>query len=178
MQTYETLFITSPDLLEEDERSTVEALAKVVTDGGGVMHSNDRMGRRRLGYPIQKCDDGVYTRFLYESAVAVPKELERRFRLSDKVLRGLTVRLEEEWAEDAKKQAVIDAERRAEAAAQAEIDAAAAAEAAAAEAAKAAEAPEETPAPVAEAPQPAGAEAAEAKPAEAEPAKAKPADDA
>lgn len=162
MQTYETLFITSPDLLEEDERNTVEVLAKVVTDGGGIMHSNDRMGRRRLSYPIRKCEDGVYTRFLYDSAVAVPKELGRRFRLTDKVLRGLTVRLDEEWAEDAKKQAVIDAERRAEAAAQAEADAAAAAEAAATEAAQAGE---EASTPVEEAPKPADDEPADDKPA-------------
>ncbi len=129
MQTYETLFITPPTLAEDDEQTIVASLASVITDAGGTIHANDRMGRRRLAYPIEKHEDGVYTRFLYESDSAVPKELERRFRLSDKVLRGLTVRLEREWADDAKKQAVLAAERRVAEEAQAKLDAVAQAKA-------------------------------------------------
>ena len=153
LQTYETLFITPPDLTEDDERATVETLAKIVTEGGGTFHANERMGRRRLGYPIRKFDDGVYVRFLYDSESSVPLELDRRIRLTDKVLRSLTVRLEEDWAEASKKQAVVDAERRvveAEARAKAEAEAAAAA---------AAEAPAEQAAPATP------ATAAEASPA-------------
>ena len=71
----------------------------------------------RLAYPIRKYDDGVYTRFLYDAAAAVPQELERRAKLSDKVLRWLTVKLEQEWAVDAKRQAEQDAKDRVEAAA-------------------------------------------------------------
>ena len=51
LQTYETLFITSPELTEDDEKSTVEFLSKIVTEGGGAFHANERMGRKRLGYP-------------------------------------------------------------------------------------------------------------------------------
>jgi small subunit ribosomal protein S6 len=116
MQTYETLFITSPTLTEDVERTTVDTLSQVVTEGGGTMVANERMGRRRLAYPIQKHTDGVYVRFLYDSESTVPKELERRIRLSDKILRVLTVRLEQKWAVAAKEQAVRDAQARAEAA--------------------------------------------------------------
>jgi small subunit ribosomal protein S6 len=158
--TYETVFITLPSLTEQEESDLVAALAQVVSDDGGTMAANDRMGRRRLAYPIRKFEDGVYTRFLYDSSPAVPKELDRRIRLSDKVLRHLTVRLEPDWAVAAKEQAVRDAEARVEAARLAAIAAAEAAEAearkeaeadAAAEAAEAAseeasaEAPEATP---------------------------------
>jgi small subunit ribosomal protein S6 len=79
------------------------------------MVANERMGRRRLAYTIKKCDDGVYTRFLYDSDIAVPKELERRIRISDRVLRYLTVRLEPDWAVESKEQAVRDAQARADA---------------------------------------------------------------
>src|SRR5262245_56746752 len=79
------------------------------------MFTTDRMGRRRLAYPIQKFEDGVYTRFLYDSGSDVPRELERRMRISDKVLRHLTVQLEREWAVGAKEQVVKDAQARAEA---------------------------------------------------------------
>ena len=139
MHTYETLFITSPNLTEDDEHATVEAMAGIVSDGGGEMIANDRMGRRRLAYPIRKFEDGVYTRFLYDSTSEVPKELERRIRLSDKVLRSLTVRLEEDWAVAAKEEAVRDAERRARAEVERAAEAAAAEAAAAEEAVKAAE---------------------------------------
>ena len=140
MPTYETLFITPPTLSDEDERATVEGLAAVVTDGGGSFTVNERMGRRRLAYAIQKFDDGVYTRFLYDAGIDVPKELERKIRLSENVLRSLTVRLEDDWAVASKIQAVKDAERRAEqeaeASRQAEEEAVRAAEAAASAAEK------------------------------------------
>jgi small subunit ribosomal protein S6 len=116
MQTYETLFITTPTLAEDEERASVDTFAQVVTEGGGTMVANERMGRRRLAYPIRKHSDGVYIRFLYDSDAGVPRELERRMRLSDRVLRVLTVRLEPKWAVASKEQAVRDAQARAEAA--------------------------------------------------------------
>ncbi|HXV78143.1 MAG TPA: 30S ribosomal protein S6 [Candidatus Polarisedimenticolaceae bacterium] len=115
MHTYETLFITPPTLSDAEEQSTVDTMARVVADGGGSMVANERMGRRRLAYPISKHEDGVYVRFLYDAEPAVPKELERRIRLSDQILRSLTVRLEDDWAVAAKEEAVHEAERRARA---------------------------------------------------------------
>ena len=115
MFTYETIFITVPTLTEDEEKAIVATLSQVVADGGGTIAVNERMGRRRLAYPIQKFDDGVYTRFLYDSEAAVPKELERRIRISDKVIRYLTVRMEPDWAVFSKEQAIRDAQARAEA---------------------------------------------------------------
>jgi len=112
--TYETLFITLPTLSEDEERAAVAPLAQLVTERG-TMTANERIGRRRLAYPIKKFEDGVYTRFLYDAEAGLPRELERRLRISDKVLRHMTVRLEEDWAVAAKEQAVRDAEARAEA---------------------------------------------------------------
>ena len=108
MHTYETIFITRPTLSEDEEKATVEAMSEVVRNGGGDLVHTDRMGRRRLCFPIAKQHDGVYTRLLYDSEPAVPKELDRRSRLSDEVLRLLTVRLEPDWAEAAKVQAKED----------------------------------------------------------------------
>jgi small subunit ribosomal protein S6 len=112
MPTYETLFITPPNLPEDEERTAVDAFALVVTDGGGQIVTNDRMGRRRLAYPIRKFDDGVYVRFLYDAEPPISRELDRRIRLSDKVLRSLTVRLDPKWAVDAKEEARRAAEQR------------------------------------------------------------------
>ena len=67
-------------------------MAEIVTDGGGSIVVNERMGRQRLAYPIQKHEEGVYVRLLYDSAGAVPHELERRGRANG--LQGL-----ERWNE-------------------------------------------------------------------------------
>jgi small subunit ribosomal protein S6 len=149
--TYETLFITPPNLVPEDESTTIETMSQIVTEGGGSITVAERMGRRRLAYPIREFDEGVYVRLLYDSGVDVPKELERRIRLADNVLRGLTVRLDEDWAKHAKEQAVRDAQRRAEAEAAAAAAAEAEAEKAAAEAEKAEEPTEKAEEPAAEA---------------------------
>ena len=115
IRTYETVFITLPTLTDEEERAVVDTFTAVVSDGGGVFAANDRMGRRRLAYPIKKFEDGVYTRFLYDSSANVPKELDRRLRISDKVIRHMTVSMELDWAVASKEQAVRDAQARAEA---------------------------------------------------------------
>ena len=115
IRTYETVFITLPTLTDEEERAVVDAFTAVVSDGGGVFAANDRMGRRRLAYPIKKFEDGVYTRFLYDSNANVPKELDRRLRISDKVIRHMTISMELDWAVASKEQAVRDAQARAEA---------------------------------------------------------------
>lgn len=115
MRTYETLFITLPTLTEDEERAMVEGLAQIVADAGGVFAVKERMGRRRLAYPIQKHEDGVYTRFLYDSEPSVPKELDRRLRINDKVIRHMTVYMEPDWAVASKEQAIRDAQARADA---------------------------------------------------------------
>ena len=115
LRTYETVFITDPTLTDEEEKTVVDALTAIVTDGGGIFAANDRMGRRRLAYPIKKFEDGVYTRFLYDSDSGVPKELDRRLRISDKVIRHMTISMELDWAVASKEQAVRDAVARAEA---------------------------------------------------------------
>ncbi len=157
MPTYETIFITLPNLSDEEESGTVGPLSQLVAERG-VLVANDRMGRRRLAYPIKKNEDGIYTRFLYDSDPSLPRELERRLRISDRVLRHMTVRLEDDWAVAAKEQAVKDAQARAEA------------EAARAEALAAGiEGPEGAPEGRSEAPGASDAEGAEAAEAEAAP---------
>lgn len=149
MPTYETIFITRPNLTDEDEGAVVSTVEGLISEGGGSIVYQDRMGRRRLAYPIQKFEDGTYYRFLYEAATTIPQEIERRNRLSDRVMRSMTVRLDKHESVRAREQAVLDAQRREEdarkAAERAEQEAQEAAAAAAAEAAKAAE-PAEAPA--------------------------------
>lgn len=115
MRTYETIYITLPTLSDEEDQAALEGFASVVSEAGGATAVKERMGRRRLAYPIKKMEDGVYHRLLYDGEPSVPKELDRRLRISDKVLRHLTVRMEPDWAQASKEQAIRDAQARAEA---------------------------------------------------------------
>jgi len=115
VRTYETLFITLPTLTEDEERQTVDSFAEIVGDAGGIMAARERMGRRRLAYPIKKFEDGVYNRFLYDAEPAVSRELDRKLKLNDRVLRHMTIFMEPEWATFSKEQAIRDAEARAQA---------------------------------------------------------------
>ncbi len=115
MRTYETIYITLPTLTDEEDQAVLDGFASVVSESGGVTAVKERMGRRRLAYPVKKMEDGVYHRLLYDGEPAVPKELDRRLRISDKVLRHLTVRMDPEWAQASKEQAIRDAQARAEA---------------------------------------------------------------
>ena len=106
MKTYESIIITTPELPEAEEKALMDGMVAIINDRDGTLHINDRMGRRRLAYAIKKSEDGVYTRLLYDSESDVPREMERRLHLSDKVLRVMTVFLEKQWAVDARDHAV------------------------------------------------------------------------
>ena len=88
----------------------------MVAEGGGTFVANERLGRRRLAYPISKHKDGVYVRFLYDAEPRFPRSWSAGSVSRTSVLRALTVRLEPNWAVAAKEQAVRDAEARVEAA--------------------------------------------------------------
>lgn len=114
MKTYESIIITTPELPEAEEQALMDGMVAIISDRDGKLHINDRLGRRRLAYPIKKSEDGVYTRLLYDSESDAPQEMERRLHLSDKVLRVMTVSLEKQWAVDAREHAVRLIEERAE----------------------------------------------------------------
>jgi small subunit ribosomal protein S6 len=139
LQTYESILITLPTLTEEEEKTTVDIFESIITDGGGSIDYRDRMGKRRLAYPIMKLDDGVYTRFLYDAESSVVTELERRARLHDKIMRYMTIKLERSWAREAKEKAIEDIQARKDAIVAAEAAAVEAEAKAIEDAAKAAE---------------------------------------
>ena len=97
MRTYEILFIVRPDLPEEEIDGLVEPLKTVITGAGGVVDKLDKWGKRRLAYRVKKHREGYYTLLQFSTARAeTVKELERRLRVSDTVIKFLTVRIDEE----------------------------------------------------------------------------------
>jgi ribosomal protein S6 len=103
------MFISAPNVGEDDLRKLTTQLETVVSDLGGKVVKTDNLGRRKLAYPISKFDEGIYSLLNVEGTGKEIAEVERRLRVSDIVLRHLTVRTDE----DLRRAAKIKARRRA-----------------------------------------------------------------
>lgn len=93
---YEVVFIVDPDTPDDETTRLTENLRGIVTDQGGTVTKSEVMGRRQLAYKIGRKNEGVYVLFEVEGTGREIAELERRMRVSDQVLRYLTVRVDED----------------------------------------------------------------------------------
>ncbi len=103
MNKYETVFILTPVLSDEQMKEAVEKFAKVVTDNGGKIVNEECWGLRKLAYPIQKKSTGFYALVEFEAEASVVKTLETAYRRDERVIRFLTFRLDKYAAEYAEK---------------------------------------------------------------------------
>ena len=107
-RTYEVMYIVRPDVEEADLDKLIEGFEKNVTDGGGEIKSTEKMGRRRLAYTVRKFNDGFYVLMTIAAAGALIGEIERRLRVSEQVIKFITVRMDEEEKRLAKVKAIRD----------------------------------------------------------------------
>ena len=107
-RTYEIMFIVRPDVEEADLDKLIEGFQKNVTDGGGEVKSVEKMGRRRLAYTVRKFNDGFYVLLNVAAAGSLITEIERRLRVSEQVIKFITVRMDEEEKRLAKVKALRD----------------------------------------------------------------------
>ena len=91
MRTYEVLFILSPQVTEEESTTLISDFKGIAAGTGANLKSEDAWGRRRLAYPIQKFNEGIYHLFVLESETSL-SELDRRMKNVDRVLRHVIVR--------------------------------------------------------------------------------------
>lgn len=91
MRQYETGFVLSPNLSEEETTQFVQQMAEIVAQKKGHMVKQDIWGKRRLAFPIKRFQEGVYVFFTYDGGGDVSVELERRFKQTDHVIRFMTV---------------------------------------------------------------------------------------
>jgi len=95
MRIYEELFIVKPDAPEEEVDAFVETLRTQLTTAGATVDKVDKWGKRRLAYRVDKYREGSYVLFQFTGGPEIVSELERRLRVSDVVLKFLTVRIDE-----------------------------------------------------------------------------------
>jgi small subunit ribosomal protein S6 len=110
---YELMFIVRPDMTEEDQDKLILNLESAVTSSGGQMRNVEKMGKRRLAYTVRKFNDGVYILLTFEGGGGLVHELERRLRVSEPVIKFLSVRIDEEQKRLDKIKAIRDAKRKA-----------------------------------------------------------------
>ena len=92
---YEELFIIKPDVPEEEADQFVDNLQTHLTSAGATVDKVDKWGKRRLAYRVDKYREGAYVLIQFSGGPEVVKELERRLRVSDSVLKFITVRIDE-----------------------------------------------------------------------------------
>jgi small subunit ribosomal protein S6 len=95
MHRYETLFIVHSELPEAQVRETVDRIRRLIESMGGEVTELQDWGMRDLAYPIRKQPRGVYVLVQYTARPEVVKELQRAMKLSDEILRFVSVRMPE-----------------------------------------------------------------------------------
>jgi small subunit ribosomal protein S6 len=93
---YEVMFIVRPDVIEEDLDKLVATLQNHATTAGATVKNAEKMGKRRLAYDVKKFQEGQYVLFTLNSDGKAIHELERRLRVTEQVIKFITVRTDEE----------------------------------------------------------------------------------
>ena len=109
---YEVMFIVRPDAADEDVDKLIAGFTTTVTNGGGKVKTAEKMGRRKLAYMVRKFNDGNYILLTVEANGAGVAELERRLRVSEPVIKFITVRMDEEEKRLAKIKAIRASRRK------------------------------------------------------------------
>lgn len=128
MRRYETIFIVDPDLSDQDRQVVSDKTTDIVTQFGGFVVEVDDWGNRKLAYEIKKKKRGYYIRLDYCGTGEMVDEIERFFRIDDRVLKFMTVLLDKEVDVDQLK-AELEEQEAAKAASEQEAQAAADADA-------------------------------------------------
>lgn len=96
MRNYEIMFIVNPNVVEDEIDKINTQIESIVTTGGGTVSKVEKMGKRRLAYPVDKNRDGFYVLLTLVASGDIIKEAERRLRVMDPVIKYMTVRMDED----------------------------------------------------------------------------------
>lgn len=109
---YEVMFIVRPDVADEEVDKLVAGFTTTITSGSGAVKNVEKMGRRKLAYMVRKFNDGNYVLLTIEADGAGVLELERRLRVTEQVIKFITVRMDEEEKRLAKVKALRGTRRK------------------------------------------------------------------
>jgi small subunit ribosomal protein S6 len=110
MRRYETIFIVRPNVAEDEIEAVINKTSSIIEGDGGTIIKIDKWGLKKLAYLIKKETQGYYVHIDYAAIPASVSELERIFRIDDKVLKYLTVKLDDSCDPEAIKEELANAE--------------------------------------------------------------------
>ncbi len=98
MRVYELGFILKPDLPEQDAQASVDAVKLALTNGGATIDNVEDWGKRRLAYRVRGFWNGhyVFIRYSAGESSTLNREVERRLRVSDEIIKYMTIRIDED----------------------------------------------------------------------------------
>jgi small subunit ribosomal protein S6 len=117
MRRYETIVIVDPDLGEEERGTVFDKIRELIPQTGGLLVEFDEWGGRKLAYEIKKKQRGYYVCINYCGGGDLVSEMERQFRIDDRVMKYMTVLLDKEADMERIQEAMTQSEAEAEAAA-------------------------------------------------------------
>ncbi len=94
MRRYETIFIADSDINEKDRKGLFDKFIRLIAKENGILVEFDEWGNKKLAYTINKKMHGYYVCITYGGTGALVTELERNFRIDDKILKFMTILLE------------------------------------------------------------------------------------
>ena len=92
MRRYETVWVVNGDLPDEEVKATIDKFTKIISGQGGTMVGVEEWGRRKLAYKIQGTIRGYYVLADFAGTSETVKELERNYRIDDRIIRFLTTK--------------------------------------------------------------------------------------
>jgi len=92
---YEELFILKPDAVQEEADAYVEQVKELITGAGGTIEKEEKWGTRKLAYRVQKYAEGSFILLQFSAEPDAIHEVERRMRVTDMVIKYITVRIDE-----------------------------------------------------------------------------------
>jgi len=110
MRRYETILIVKPNVAEDEIEAIAGKATSTIEGDGGIIFRNNKWGLKKLAYLIKKENQGYYVYIDYAGIPASVAEIERIFRIDDRVLKYLTVKLADSCDPDAVKEQLANAE--------------------------------------------------------------------
>lgn len=113
MRRYEVVAIVKTDLVDEDITAFIERIQKIITERKGIVVKVDKWGKRRLAYEINKQKDGFYFLIDFVGNGSIVAEIERNFKIDDRILKFMTVKKEGAVTKEAieKEAAAVEAKK-------------------------------------------------------------------
>jgi small subunit ribosomal protein S6 len=114
MRRYETIVIVDPDLGEEQRGPVFDKIRELIPQKGGLLVEIDEWGGRKLAYEIKKKQRGYYARVDFCGGGSLVSEMERQFRIDDRVMKYMTILLDEDADMERIQEAMMQSKAKAE----------------------------------------------------------------